>query len=433
VIIISGKMISGLLTDKIKRDQLQVFTLLFVGYIGFYFCRVTLPVTIDELQVEFDYTKQEVGLIASYYFAVYAISKLVNGFWSARIAGKSMLIIGILGSVICTVLFGFGRELIVFTILWSTNAFFQSMGWIALISVMSQWFIPEQSGKVLGFMSISYLMGDFIARWSAAFIQTTWQVNWSGFFWIHAGIFFMIGLMILLFLKPNPKPDGLFSRSPGSRVKEINQKVKKESVKWIRHILKNPKFWLVGVIYLSISMIRYAFWIWSIVYLKEECGLNLVDAILMSTIIPLLGSAGSIFCGWISDKMGAMRGPILVIMMGLLTMSLYFFMNVPAENHLLLMLALGMIGFMMSGPYSLIAGAMAIDFGSSRAASTVAGIMDAIGALGAALMGAGMGYIVDEYGWIYSFFLLTIISLMAFLLSVPLWNLKPTRAEDLSY
>ena len=307
-------MISNLLTDKIKRNQHQVFVLLFVGYIGFYFCRVTLPVVIDELQVEFDFTKQEVGLIASYYFAIYAISKLLNGFWSARIAGKSMLIIGILGSVICTVLFGFGKELMVFTIIWSTNAFFQSMGWISLISVMSQWFTPEQSGKAMGFMSLSYLMGDFIARWSAAFIQSTWQVNWSGFFWIHAGIFFMIALVIIFFLKPNPKQDGLSDHSPEDRVKEINLK---ENINWIRHILKNAKFWLVCVIYLSISMIRYAFWIWSIVYLKEECGLNLVDAVLMSTIIPILGSAGSIFCGWVSDKMGAMRGPILVIMMGL--------------------------------------------------------------------------------------------------------------------
>ncbi len=423
-------MISNLFTDKIKRNQYQVFALLFVGYIGFYFCRVTLPVVIDELQVVFEYTKQEVGLIASYYFTIYAVSKLLNGFWSARIAGKSMLIIGILGSVICTVLFGFGKELMVFTIIWSTNAFFQSMGWISLISVMSQWFTPEQSGKAMGFMSLSYLMGDFIARWSAAFIQSTWQVNWSGFFWIHAGIFFMIALVIILFLKPNPNQDGLPDDSPGDRDNEINQKVK-ESIKWIRHILKNAKFWLVCVIYLSISMIRYAFWIWSIVYLKEECGLNLVDAVLMSTIIPILGSAGSIFCGWVSDKMGAMRGPILVVMMGLLTMSLYFFINISSENHLLLMVALGLIGFMMFGPYSLIAGAMAIDFGSSRAAATAAGIMDAVGALGAALMGAGMGYIVDQYGWNYSFFLLTIISLIAFLLCLPLWNLKPTTAEDL--
>ena len=112
-------------------------------------------------------------------------------------------------------------------------------------------------------------------------------------------------------------------------------------------------------------------------------------------------------------------------------MSLYFFINKSSEDHLLLMVALGLIGFMMVGPYSLIAGAMAIDFGSSRAAATAAGIMDAVGALGAVLMGTGMGYIVDQYGWNYSFFLLTIISLIAFLLCLPLWNLKPTTAEDL--
>lgn len=424
-------MISNIFLDRVTRNQFCVFSLLFVGYIGFYFCRVTLPVAIDELQAVFEYSKQQIGNIASYYFLIYATGKIVNGFLGARIAGKTMLIIGVLGSVICNFLFGFGKELFVFTILWSTNAFFQSMGWISLVSVMSQWFTPSQSGKAMGFMSLSYLMGDFIARWSAAFIRNTWHLNWSGIFWSHALIFALIGLVILLFLKPNPKHIGIYDFSNRGSVFPNVDKEKAEAIKWFKYLYKNLNFWLVCTVYFGISMIRYAFWIWSISYLKEECNLNLVDAVLMSTIIPVVGSVGAIVCGWISDKMNAMRGPVLVAMTGLLTMSLYFFVNIPPENHLLLMIALGLIGFMMSGPYSLIAGAMAIDFGSTRVAATTAGVMDAIGAIGAAIMGAGMGYVVDEYGWNESFFVLTMISLASFLLCMPLWDLKPTRTEDI--
>jgi len=75
----------------------------------------------------------------------------------------------------------------------------------------------------------------------------------------------------------------------------------------------------------------------------------------------------------------------------------------------------------MIGPYSYLAGAMALDFGGKQGSSTLSGIIDGIGYLGGVLAGDSIARISVAYGWKGAFFALGGVSLLSCLAAALFW------------
>ena len=432
----------GLATiQRFKRFRLVVFCILFVGYVGYYFCRVTLPVALPSLESSFSFTKTETGLILSAFYFVYSFAKLVNGFLGDRLGGKSMLLFGIFGSAACNLLFGFGESLVFFVTIWGFNAYFQSIGWLSMISILSHWYPSRESGRALGVMSLSYLLGDFLARSSSAAILS--QASWPALFWIHAGLLGAAGLFAFRLLRPFPHRLGLPDVrtyelyyepgcEPAAPEAEMESSAATSRAEYLQHLagmLKSKAFWIVCLVCLSLSIIRYVFWGWSVQYLMDS-GAGIGVASMASAIFPLFGCLGTILAGWISDRMGARRGPVMAVMCLLLLLSIFVFSRVPQQNSFWLSVTLGFVGFALYGPYSMLAGAIAMDFGSRYSSASAAGIIDAVGAFGTIITGVGMGYLIDHYGWNIAFLFILSLTLLATAASFALWNARPRHLGD---
>ncbi len=405
------------------RQRLLLTALLFVGYAGYYLGRVTVPVALPAIGDAFDYSNTQTGLILSVYFAAYAASKLLNGFLGDRVGGKAMFFVGVFGSALMNAVFGFGQELLFFVVIWGINAYFQTMGWLAIMPILARWYPSRESGRVTGFMSISYQLGDFLARASAAVVIVA--LGWSGLFWAHAALLALLGVALYRFLKPQ-LPDASRDSTP---VTTAPAPPKNAGAGWWRRpMLSSPAFWIMCTSYLLLSIIRYSFWGWSVGYLVQA-GAGIGAAAAASAVFPLLGSAGSITAGWVSDRLGARRGPVLAVLCAALTLSIYGFSRLPADETLWIAAALGLVGFTLYGPYSLMSGAMVMDFGGKEAAASASGIVDMIGAAGAIFTGVGMGYMIETYGWNGAFGIIVAMASVATFLSFLLWNHKPLRAD----
>jgi OPA family glycerol-3-phosphate transporter-like MFS transporter len=428
------------LIQRFRKYRLALFGTLFSAYVGYYFCRVTLPVALPVLETSFSFSKTETGLILSTYYLIYAVAKLINGFLGDRLGGKSMLLFGIFGTVACNLLFGFGGNLTFFISVWGINAFFQSIGWLSMISILSHWYPSRESGRALGVMSLSYLAGDFLARSSAGLILS--HAPWPMLFWIHAAVLGLMGLLAYLLLNPSPRRLGLpdvmtYERYCESGLESEWPEVKAESepalsrAEYLYHLgrmLKNRAFWVVCLVCLSLSIIRYTFWGWSVQYLMDR-GAGIGIASMASAVFPLFGCLGSILAGWVSDRMGARRGPVMAVMCSLLSLSIFAFSLVPDQDPIWLTVALGFVGFSLYGPYSMLAGVMAMDFGSRYSSASAAGIIDAVGAFGTIMTGVGMGYLIDNYGWNVAFLILLSLTLLTTASSFALWNIRPPHSS----
>jgi len=85
------------------------------------------------------------------------------------------------------------------------------------------------------------------------------------------------------------------------------------------------------------------------------------------------------------------------------------------------------VAFCLLGPYSLLGGAFALDFGGKQASAASSGIIDGIGYLGGVLAGYSVGRLAVGYGWDAVFVALALVSGVATLCAVTLHVLN-TRA-----
>jgi sugar phosphate permease len=68
-----------------------------------------------------------------------------------------------------------------------------------------------------------------------------------------------------------------------------------------------------------------------------------------------------------------------------------------------------LVGFLMIGPYSYFAGAIALDLGGKRGSATTSGIIDGVGYLGGVLAGDSIARLSIAYGWRGAFTTLAVV------------------------
>jgi sugar phosphate permease len=83
--------------------------------------------------------------------------------------------------------------------------------------------------------------------------------------------------------------------------------------------------------------------------------------------------------------------------------------------------AVGMIGFLSYGPYSLLAGIFSVEIRGRDYVATVAGVVDGVGYIAGYLAGSYFGHIVDQGGYRWGFQCLAAVTLVAALLTLGLY------------
>ena len=169
---------------------------------------------------------------------------------------------------------------------------------------------------------------------------------------------------------------------------------------FLRPLLVNRGFWIVCFLSLGTTIVREAFDTWTPTYL-HQLGFSQAQAAGNSAIFPAVGAISVIVAGWAGDRLGA-SGRSIVLFLGLITTTFGLFALTSvaggARSNLPLIL-IGIVAFGLLGPYSYLAGAMALDFGGRQAGATSSGFIDGVGYLGAILAGDSVARLSVALGW----------------------------------
>jgi sugar phosphate permease len=71
------------------------------------------------------------------------------------------------------------------------------------------------------------------------------------------------------------------------------------------------------------------------------------------------------------------------------------------------------VAFLTIGPYSFLAGAMALDFGGKQGSGTASGLIDGVGYLGGVMSGDSVARLSIRYGWNGAFLFLAAIACLS--------------------
>ena len=414
---------NGRRSRSLRFRQTTTVLLLFGGYAALYFCRADLSVA-SPLLVE-DLGRQGVshadaivrmGSIASTGVLAYALGKLFLGglgdFWGGRVS----FLIGLGGATAFTLMFAWGAAVPLFTLAWLGNRLTQSIAWAGLLKVASKWFNYSSYGTIIGILSISYLIGDAIARqWMGMLIQRGF--GWRAMFYLAAAVaaFFLVANLLGLresradsgYTEAKANPLNLFAASE-SRPQNLRA--------LLLPLFRSRGFLLVCLLSLGCTIIRETFNIWTPVYLRDYLGYSMSDAAGMSAIFPGVGAASVLATGWLSDRLG-MNGRSLILFLGLAATAaallVLMSMRSSSSGSLLPLLAIGTIAFCLLGPYSYLGGAFALDFGGKQAGAVSSGIIDGVGYLGAVLAGDSVARVSVSFGWQGVFVALAAVSALA--------------------
>jgi OPA family glycerol-3-phosphate transporter-like MFS transporter len=418
--------------DRTFRWQGITLGTLFVGYAGYYVCRSNLAVTTPLILNEFAsqrITKETMGALLSAGTILYSLGKVTNGVLADFLGGRTLFLLGMAGSVVCTVLFGLGNGLLVFGLTWVVNRYMQSMGWGALVKLAARWYPVNVHSTVMAVLCLSYLWGDGLVRlYLGSFIQH--GLGWRSVFFVAAGTLGSISILSWFLLKASPVDVGGEepAANPVNLFGDGSDSARPESLQGLLSaLLANRTFWLVCIMNFGLTMIRETFNSWTPTYLSEVANMGEGAAAQASGLFPFVGGFSVLMAGTTSDRFKGKHGRVVLPALVLLIGALWLLGAVPANgNPTLALLLTSSVSFFLLAPYSFCSGVMALDLGGKRGSSTAAGLIDGAGYLGAILSGYGIGALAQNHGWSMAFFALAGIAGLTAVAAIVYWILQET-------
>jgi OPA family glycerol-3-phosphate transporter-like MFS transporter len=427
-------------SNRLRRWQLLTLALLVVLYAACYLCRSNFSVTLSLIQESLvergysaDQAQQRLGTIASLGVLAYAIGKFVTGSVADFLGGRRNILFGMFGSVLFTVAFALSGAVPLFTIAWFGNRLVQSFVWVGMVKITGRWFSFASYGTAMGVVSLSYLFGDAAARGFMGWLLAM-GLGWRGVFLVAATVLLGMFVVVLALLKESPLAIGE-PEPPGNPLNVFGDRGQHDAPHSLRELLAplltSPAFLTVCLLSLGLTLLRETFNTWSAYYFVDALGLSESEAANYSALFPLLGGMSVLFAGWISDALGQ-GGRAAVIFVGcFLTAAVLLVLG--AANFgaaVLIPVALvSLVGFLMIGPYSYLAGAISLDLGGKRGSATACGIIDGVGYLGGMAAGDTVARIKLAHGWSGTFLALAGVAALTSAVAIVFFFMQRTRVR----
>ena len=384
-----------------------------LGYIGVYLCRKNFAVAVPMLQTDFSASKTQIGAIDSYATLAYMLGKL---FWGPnlvdRFGGRICFFIVLFGVAVFCGASAFSTTLTMLGACYMANRFFGAGGWASMVKQVPDWFPARHMSLALAFLSLSFVFGGVCALLLAGKVAAVSGNNWRvvmGFpSFVLLGIIGICWLVLArdkknVEISSHPKSEWRFSR--------------------VLELAKIPQFWMVCCLSFTLTITRETFNVWTVDFLKTDGGghMSTQMAALLSTPFDAMGAVGILALGWLLDRLSAGRRKWLLFSILMCVAVLIFSLPMLVHKQLwMAVTAIGLIGLLSYGPYSLCAGVLSLEIRGKDFVASVAGLVDASGYLAGIISGYIFGRVLDHGGYTLGFHCLGIITVGGALLCLGL-------------
>ena len=420
--------------SPLRRYQTRIFATTWFAYAGYYFCRKAFYVVKADMAGTLDFSTVQLANLGTAYLVAYMLGQFGSAYAGKRMGPKLLLLVGMGVSLLCNVFFGISNSFWTVGLFLFLNGLAQGTGWPGSIGSLAFWFRRKERGTVLGVWATCYQIGSVVASAFAAFLLG--HLGWRWSFFGASLVLLVIWFGVHLFHPNHPEDVGLppvedeeevadgapqGSASSAASVSEAPGAGGIPGLGWSRDVLVTVL--LMGIIYFCIKFLRYALWSWAPFFLRKNFGLAGDEAGYLSTVFDMAGFAGVLAAGFVTDRFFKGRRALLsFLMLSLMAIAYVVMYRFGAHNLVFFAVSMGVIGFMLYGPDSLLSGVGAIDVGSQRGALVAAGIINGMGSIGPVFQEQIIGYMYQGGQTLDSIFLLFAgMAIASSLLTLLLW------------
>jgi sugar phosphate permease len=379
------------LDPRLRAWRGRVFAATWLSYFGFYFARKPFYVAKADLGAANGWDAGVLGNIGAAYLVAYAVGQFSTGVLGARFGPRAIVLSGMALSALANAAFGFTDAVLLFTVLMAVNGLAQATGWPSNVGTMATWFHRGERGTVMGFWATNFQFGGLAATTLAAFVLDAYGLRMS----FLAGSAVLCLIWVFYWFNQRNKPEDL-GLSPVEDALPTAAEAEAASArpapsKWAFYL----NVLLVGGFYFNAKVIRYAIWSWAPYLLRLHFGMEKGQAGYLTNVFDFSGILGVVLIGYLSDRLFKSRRVLVsflfVIGLVLSCLLLYFF---GSTSLTLFTVSMGLIGFTLIAPDSIMTGAGAIDVGSREQATLAVGLIGTLGALGSVFQELVLGQLL---------------------------------------
>ncbi|MBE2894576.1 MFS transporter [Spirabiliibacterium falconis] len=385
-------------TEKqFKTVRMKSFLAFTIGYIIFYVCRLSFTVAKPALVNNGVLTPTELGVIGAATFVTYAVGKFVNSAAADHTNVVRFLSAGLFLSALANFAMGLTGSAIGLTIIWAFNGWVQSMGVGPCVVALSRWYNDQERGSFYSTWAIAHNVGEAFSFIATATIVTTfgWQFGFG-----FAGIVGLLGVLLaLVWMKDSPAACGFKPIIPSCDIsKDGSDNLDNKTV--LQHqwaVIKNPAIWVIGIATCCMYVSRYGVNSWGVFILENGKGYTTVEAASIISVNSIVGIAGTLAAGWLSDWLLKGRRNGMAIISGFINaLALIAFFFAPAGHIWFSITALAVFGFTLGVQLCFLGGLLAVDISHKSASGVAMGMMGIFGYAGAAMGEFLTGFMIDK-------------------------------------
>ena len=373
-----------------------IFAISFVSYMD----RVNLSVATPVIMQEFGFTKIDMGLIQSFFFAGYALVQVPGGMFAERFGHRftgalavawwsfftcmTAVVSGKYSFAAVRLMFGIGEGPI----------------YPACAIAGHKWFNKGEKGAVSSFLLNGCFFGPVVGP--AVTVALMAALGWKAVFWIFGIVGIVLAVIWHKFVPDTPEESPYVNEAELAHINEDRVDAPAKAVAPWGKLLRSVQFWALGIQFLITDYIMYVFLAWLPLYLMEVHKFSL-SQMGMWAAAPWLALMTVVYlCGKFSDralKAGHSQNLVKTLTgaSGILLCAAALYKAAitadPMSNVMWLSLALGALGLTMSASWSSV-----ITMGGPFAGS-VSGWMNFWGNIGGVLAPTCTAWIATTYGW----------------------------------
>ncbi|MCP4144278.1 MAG: MFS transporter [bacterium] len=453
--------------DAFRRRRIMNWLPLGLTYAFLYMGRYNLKVSkfaFEEMQGADSVPlmgNADFGMIFMWGTIVYGVSFLINGPLTDKYGGRFSILVGSAGALVANLVMGlaswsllnngmFHKEIasnfvVIFSVLYSINMYFQSFGAVAIVKVNASWFHVRERGVFGAIFGILISLGIYFAfDWGYKIL------NSAGLIWV----FFVPTIMLAIFwvldffiVQNSPGEAGqkdfdTADASSGDNGPQLG------ALAVFKLMLRNPVIITIALVEFCSGFLRQAIMQWYRTFAKQtDAMLGLKSSFVYDNwglLLCCAGILGGVFAGTISDHVfKSRRGPVAALLYGVMlvcSIILVFTYKTSAVSWLVLFMSMAVIGV-----HGMLSGTASMDFGGRKNVGIAVGIIDGFVYLGTAVMsltyaivlpheklseaGELIGPALDPANWRAWPIAMVPIAAIGLFFAFRVWNASPERKK----
>ena len=354
-----------------------VFLLWFVCFFN-YADRQTLSAVLPDLETEFHFDKEQLGLISSAFMWVYAGCALLAGFACDRFQRRHLIMGGCLFWSLVTVATGYCSQLWHFVTVRALEGFGETFYFPASMSLVSDYHDGRTRSRALAFHQSGVYAGTILGSWFGAWLAE--RYGWRAGFYFFGGAGVLLALVFYTFLR-EPRRGQAETATAELAAHGIVDGEPLSLRETVAALVRSPAAPLLMLAFVGANSVATVFLSWMPTFLYEKFHLPKSAAALTATLYIQLASAAAVpLAGTLADRLAGRftGGRIVVQAAGLLCGAAFVTLvgrTTSVSTLVLVMMVFGICkGFYDSGIFASLYDAI-----EPRARGTAAGLMNTVG------------------------------------------------------